>query len=78
MIVRAPDAGTPARWVAGDKVYGADLRLRAELHRRQVGYVLAVASTRWVLKPPAHSASSDRRSAAGPRLAAKQRRAGQQ
>jgi hypothetical protein len=29
--------------VAGDEVYGADPRLRAELQARQIGYVLAVA-----------------------------------
>jgi SRSO17 transposase len=43
MIARALDAGTPAAWVTGDEVYGADPGLRAGLERRQVGYVLAVA-----------------------------------
>jgi SRSO17 transposase len=43
MIARALDAGTPARWVAGDEVYGADPGLRAELVRRRIGYVLAIA-----------------------------------
>jgi hypothetical protein len=32
-----------AVWVAGDEVYGADPRLRAELERRGIGYVLAMA-----------------------------------
>jgi len=32
------------RWVAGDEVYGADPGLRADLHARGVGYVLAFAS----------------------------------
>jgi SRSO17 transposase len=45
MIARALDAGTPARWAAGDEVYGADPGLRAELVRRRIGYVLAVAKT---------------------------------
>jgi SRSO17 transposase len=45
MIARALDAGTPAGWVAGDEVYGADPGLRADLEARQVGYVLAVART---------------------------------
>jgi SRSO17 transposase len=45
MIARALDAGTPASWVAGDEVYGADPGLRACLEHRQVGYVLAVAKT---------------------------------
>lgn len=43
MIARALDAGTPASWVAGDEVYGNDPRLRADLHQRRIGYVLAVA-----------------------------------
>jgi SRSO17 transposase len=45
MIGRALDAGTPAAWVTGDEVYGADPGLRADLERRQAGYVLAVAAT---------------------------------
>jgi SRSO17 transposase len=45
MIARALDAGTPASWVAGDEVYGADPGLRAYLEHRQAGYVLAVAKT---------------------------------
>jgi SRSO17 transposase len=45
MIARALDAGTPAAWVTGDEVYGADPGLRADLERRQMGYVLAVATT---------------------------------
>lgn len=48
MIVRALDAGTPARWVAGDEVYGADPSLRAELEARQLGYVLAIGCDRRV------------------------------
>jgi SRSO17 transposase len=45
MIARALDAGTPAGWVTGDEVYGADPGLRADLERRQSGYVLAVTAT---------------------------------
>ncbi len=45
MIARALDGGTPAGWVAGDEVYGADPGLRADLEDRQVGYVLAVAKS---------------------------------
>ena len=48
MITAALDAGTPASWVAGDEVYGADPTLRAALEGRGVGYVLAVASNRRV------------------------------
>jgi len=43
MIAAAQDAGVAAAWATGDEVYGADPHLRAELERRQVGYVLAVA-----------------------------------
>jgi SRSO17 transposase len=42
MIGRALDAGTPAVWVAADEVYGQDPKLRAELARRGLGYVLAI------------------------------------
>jgi SRSO17 transposase len=48
MIVCALDGGTPASWVAGDEVYGADPGLRAGLGTRQVGYVLAIARHRHV------------------------------
>jgi SRSO17 transposase len=49
MIARALDAGTPASWVTGDEVYGADPSLRADLERRQIGYVLAVATSHRVI-----------------------------
>jgi SRSO17 transposase len=45
MIGRAIDAGTPAGWVTAGEVYGQDLQLRAELARRGLGYVLAVAKS---------------------------------
>ena len=45
MIGRAIDAGAPAAWVAADEVYGQDPQLRAELARRGLGYVLAVAKS---------------------------------
>lgn len=45
MIGRALDAGVPASWVAGDEVYGADPGLRKDLEARQIGYVLAIATT---------------------------------
>jgi SRSO17 transposase len=45
MIGRALGAGTPAAWVTGDEVSGADPHLRADLERRRIGYVLAVAAT---------------------------------
>ena len=46
MLTRALNAGVPARWVAGDEVYGADPVLRAELETHRVGYVLAVGCDR--------------------------------
>jgi SRSO17 transposase len=49
MIARALDARTPASWVTGDEVYGADPSLRADLERRQIGYVLAVATSHRVI-----------------------------
>ncbi|MEU4303403.1 IS701 family transposase [Kitasatospora aureofaciens] len=49
MITRALDAGTPARWVAGDEVYGDNPHLRAALEARRTGYVLAVSSTHQVV-----------------------------
>lgn len=45
MVARALDAGTPARWLAGDKVYGDNPHLRASLEDRRTGYVLTVSST---------------------------------
>src|SRR4051812_45040287 len=46
MLIRALDAGVPARWATGDEVYGADPDLRAALEARGVGYVLAIAGNR--------------------------------
>jgi SRSO17 transposase len=48
MIARVLDAGIPAAWVTGDEVYGGDPGLRADLERRQAGYVLAVAASHQV------------------------------
>src|SRR2546423_12840847 len=45
MIARARDAGAPVAWAAADEVYGQDPQLRAELARRGLGYVLAVAKS---------------------------------
>lgn len=44
MIIRALDAGTPAKWVTGDEAYGKDAAgLRGPLETREQAYVLAVA-----------------------------------
>ena len=48
VTARALDAGIPAAWVTGDEVHGADPGLRADLERRQSGYVLAVAASHQV------------------------------
>ena len=45
MITGALDAGMPAAWVTADEVYGQDPKLRAELARRGLGYVLAMAKS---------------------------------
>lgn len=43
MITRALEAGVPARWVAGDEVYGDNPTLRREIEARPLGYVLAIS-----------------------------------
>ena len=43
MITGAVTAGTPARWAAGDEVYGNDPKLRAGIAACGLGFVLAVA-----------------------------------
>ncbi|MFF8531910.1 IS701 family transposase [Streptomyces sp. NPDC015532] len=43
MIARVLDSGVPARWVAGNEVYGGNPTLRTALEQRAVGYILAVA-----------------------------------
>jgi SRSO17 transposase len=45
LVLDALDGGAPARWVAGDEVYGNDPNLRKALRERGIGYVLAVAKT---------------------------------
>ena len=69
MIARALDAGTPAAWVAGDEVYGADPGLRADLERRQAGYVLAVARSHRRSPPAPAPVRADKLAAALPRSA---------
>jgi len=48
MLTRAVHAGTPARWAAGDEVYGADPGLRTTVCDLGLGYVLGVGSNRTV------------------------------
>lgn len=48
MITRAVQAGTPAAWVAGDEVYGADPTLRRTCRHLGLGYVLQISANRRV------------------------------
>ena len=48
MLTRVLRAGVPARWVAGDEVYGNDPGLRAECETERIGYVLAIGCDRRV------------------------------
>lgn len=43
MVERALDEGVPAKWVAGDSVYGDDPTLRRTLEARPIGYVMATS-----------------------------------
>lgn len=51
MIEAALAAGAPARWVAGDEVYGADPGLRTTCRRLGLSYVLAIGKNRTVTTP---------------------------
>jgi SRSO17 transposase len=48
MLTRALLAELPARWVAGDEVYGNDPGLRTECEAHRIGYVLAIGCDRRV------------------------------
>ena len=76
MICAALDAGMPAGWVTGDEVYGADPELRAELQRRDVGYVLAIAANRHVQVTPWLRMRADTAAAGLPHTAWQHRSAG--
>jgi SRSO17 transposase len=43
LVTDALAAGVPARWAAGDEVYGGDSKLRKHLRKAGLGYVLAIA-----------------------------------
>jgi SRSO17 transposase len=49
MITRAVAGGAPARWAAGDEVYGNDPKLRAGIAGHGLGFVLAVAKDHRIL-----------------------------
>lgn len=59
MIDRAVTAGTPAAWVAGDEVYGADAKLRARIRGHRLGYVMQIAATRHVTTRAGRFAARD-------------------
>src|SRR3982751_1602935 len=68
MLERAPDAGVPCSWVAGDSVYGADRALRRRIEARGgLGHVLAVTSGRRPAGGPG-GARGGRKGPAPPRL----------
>jgi SRSO17 transposase len=48
MIARALAGGVPARWVAGDSVYGNDGKLRRWLEEHRVAHVLGVSGNHYV------------------------------
>jgi SRSO17 transposase len=48
MLQRALAAGVPARWLAGDSIYGDDRRLRMWLEAQAHAYVLAVSGKEYV------------------------------
>ena len=71
MIEAALDAGVPAKWMAGDEVYGSDGQLRRALEARDQAYVLAVKSsehsTTWPpYGPPGHVTAATVAAAAEP------------
>ncbi|WP_408954256.1 transposase [Kribbella solani] len=55
MITRALETSVSAAWVSGDEVYGADSKLRAGLHERAIGYVLAWPATIRSTRRPANT-----------------------
>lgn len=69
MLDRAVDGEVPARWVAGDEVYGADPQLRASIRGHGLGYVLQVASNRQVLVPSGAKIRADELAAMVPATA---------
>jgi SRSO17 transposase len=76
MLTRALRSGVPARWLAGDEVYGADPGLRAECERNRIGYVLAVGCDRRI-PTPAGPVRVDELAAGLPRWAWQRLSAGQ-
>jgi SRSO17 transposase len=55
MLQRAMDAGVPFLWITGDEVYGNDRRLRVWLEENERPYVMAIASTQYLMRENARS-----------------------
>jgi SRSO17 transposase len=68
MLRRTLHAGTSARWVTGDEVYGNDPGLRTECETQRIGYVLAIGCDRRV-PTPAGPVRADTLAASLPRWA---------
>lgn len=50
MLQRAMDAGVPFFWITGDEVYGNDRRLRVWLEQNERPYVMAIASSQYLMR----------------------------
>ena len=66
MLDRVVAAQVPARWVAGDEVYGADPQLRASIRGHGLGYVLQIGSNRHMLLPSGAKVRADELAATVP------------
>lgn len=75
MLGRAVDGGLAARWVTADEAYGKDVKFRAWLQRRRIGYVLAVPCNQ-AIPTEGGSARADALAARAPRSAWKRRSCG--
>ena len=66
MLDRVVAAQVPARWVAGDEVYGADPQLRASIRGHGLGYVMQIGSNRHMLLPSGAKVRADELTATVP------------
>jgi SRSO17 transposase len=75
MLERAFEGGLPARWVTADEAYGKDVKFRAWLQRRHIGYVVAVACNQ-TIPTEGGKARADTLAARAPQAAWKRRNCG--
>jgi SRSO17 transposase len=75
MILRAVDAGLPARWVTADEAYGQDSKFRIGLQQARIGYVVAIPRSQKI-PTTAGSARADYLAANAPVLGWKRRSCG--